>query len=437
MSTHYRALLSELLKFKSISTDAEFAGEVAATAERLSKIFTEKGFTAEVISGYGHPLVVARAVVNPDLETCLVYGHYDVQPAALEDGWQSDPFELTERDGRLFGRGVVDNKGQFLMHVATVFDLIAEKKLRYNIAFLLEGDEETGSGDISRFLREHKDLLKADFVLISDGEYAPGEPTIETSFRGTGNMELTIRTADADLHSGLFGGTVPNAALELSRVLAELTGAENTVLVPGFYKGAEVTEAAKEHTKKLSFSAEQYKKLAGVKEIFAESGENTYIQLGLRPCLEISGIATGYMGEGYRNSVPSEARAKINLRFGPDQDPEKVIEMLRIYIAQLIPSYATWELTLAQASKGVLMDSTEPAVQRAASVLEKVHGKPVLYKYCGATIPIVTDFQEILHMPPVTVPLCNDDCRMHAVDENLSLDYLENGLAFSRAFLGE
>ncbi len=436
MSTRYRELLTTLLAYKSISTDAEFADQITATAEHLKNVFAEQGFTAQIVQGYGNPLVVARFTVDPALETCLVYGHYDVQPAKFEDGWNSEPFELHEQGGRLFGRGVVDNKGQFLMHVATVFDLIAEKKLRYNVVFLIEGDEETGSGDVGKFLRENKDLLKADFALISDGEYAPGEPTVEIGFRGTGNAELHIKTGETDLHSGLFGGTVPNAALELSRIIASLTDEQNKVLVPGYYDGAEITDAGRAHTEALPFSEKQYMELAGVQTLFAESGENMYAQLGLRPCLEVSGIATGYSGVGFRNSVPAEAMAKINLRFGPDQNPDRVIESLRMYIASIVPEYVTWEFTPVQASKGVLMATEEPAVQRAVDVLAHVHGKTVLYKYCGATIPIVTDFKDVLGLVPVTIPLCNDDCRMHAANENLSLDYLEKGLAFSREFLG-
>jgi len=437
MTERYKSLLTELLSYKSISTDPEYVGQIAATAARLSERFKEQGFKTQIFEGYGNPLVVARYETDPALETCLIYGHYDVQPALVEDGWSSDPFTLTEREGRLYGRGVVDNKGQFLMHVATVFDLIAEKALRYNVLFLLEGDEETGSGGVDRFLREQAEVLKADFALISDGEYAPGEPTIEIGFRGTGNVELTLRTGETDLHSGLFGGTVPNAALELSRVLAKLVDEQNRILAPGYYEGAEITDEGRANTAALPFSEEQYKKLAGVSKLFAESGENTYAQLGLRPCLEVSGLVSGYTGEGFRNSVPAEAKAKINLRFGPNQEPVAAIESLREYIASVMPEYVTWELESVQASKGVEIATDHAAVKRAVEVLGNVHGKQVLFKYCGATIPIVTDFQELLGVAPVTVPLCNDDCKMHAANENLSMEYLEKGLSFSREFLGK
>jgi acetylornithine deacetylase/succinyl-diaminopimelate desuccinylase-like protein len=218
----YLELTREIMKFKSVSTDVAFKDDVRATAEFLVKMFADKGFEVESYDGYGNPIVLATLKVDPAFETVLVYGHYDVQPAEMSDGWESEPFDFVERDGRFYGRGAIDNKGQFMVHVATVFELMEKGELKYNVKFIIEGDEETGSGDLVGFVEKYKDLLKADALMLSDGELYKNKPTIELSFRGVVNFKIIAKTSHTDLHSGLYGGYAPSSAHEVIKVLGDL-----------------------------------------------------------------------------------------------------------------------------------------------------------------------------------------------------------------------
>ena len=217
-----------------VSTDPKYKEDIEDTVDWLEDLFEDHSFEEEVFKGYGHPIVYASYEKDPSLETCLVYGHYDVQPAQKSDGWDSDPFELTENDGKYVGRGIVDNKGQVLVHMHSVFELIKEGKLNYNVKFLIEGDEETGGMGIGILLKDKKELFAADCVMISDGEM-PYRPVLTASFRGTFNATVAYKTADNNLHSGLYGGAVPNAAEELSRLIAKMHDEDMVSRVDGFY----------------------------------------------------------------------------------------------------------------------------------------------------------------------------------------------------------
>lgn len=233
----YLSLLEEFVAHRSISTDSTFRGDVEQTAAWLQDLFARHGVTARLLDGYGHPIVFAQAETNPDLPTCLVYGHYDVQPARRSDGWRSDPFVLTEHEDRLVGRGVVDNKGQILIHVWTALTLLGSKELRWNVQFLIEGDEETGAGNVGQALRDLPETDEVDAILISDGDMHY-RPVVTASLRGAFNWGLRVKTASNDVHSGLYGGVVPNAAEELLRVLDTLTSAEYELAIPGLSAAA-------------------------------------------------------------------------------------------------------------------------------------------------------------------------------------------------------
>jgi len=235
----YKKLLSKFVSFKSVSTDRAFQAEIEKAVLWLKKLLEENRFKVKIIRGFGNPIVLASYEVSHNVETCLIYGHYDVQPAAKNEGWRKDPFELFENRGRLYGRGVVDNKGQILIHIFAIANLIRQRRLAYNIKFLIEGNEETGSEGIFRFIKKYKQELASDFILISDGEIVGSYPTIELSFRGTFNLTLTVKTSKTDLHSGIYGGAVSNAAYELSKFLSLLYDRYNRVAIPGFYTGVD------------------------------------------------------------------------------------------------------------------------------------------------------------------------------------------------------
>lgn len=431
--TEYKKLLSDFVKFESVSTDPIFKPKIRETANWLKETFEENGFSVHIIEGYGNPLVVAHYTVHQLLKTCLIYGHYDVQPASKEDGWKSDPFTLRQTSTRLFARGAVDNKGQIAIHMATIFSLIRNKILNYNVTFLIEGDEESGTGDIAGFLKENRKLINSDFVLISDGEITSCYPTLEAGFRGVLNATLTVETSDRELHSGLYGGAVPNAAHELAVLLDKLFDEENyTVSIPGFYDNVpDVSKVQMNETKNLPFSLSNIKNVTGIKNLLLEKGHNFHTQTGFRPTMQVTGLSSGYTGNGFRNSVPHNAIAKLNFRLVPEQNPKEIAKKIDTYIKKISPKHAKVTFKAGESSKGVRLNVINEYSGNVKNIMEKVYKKKVLVKHCGATLPIVTEIDTLLGVPQILAPLANEDCRMHAVDENYAIDHIKKGLELS------
>ncbi|MFZ6021877.1 MAG: M20/M25/M40 family metallo-hydrolase [Patescibacteria group bacterium] len=433
----YLGLLKEAVAYKSISTDAVYQPEVEKMVSFLENLYKTHGFTVTVARGYDNPIIIASYVVSPEAKTVLIYGHYDIQPADISDGWETDPYGLTEKEGRIYGRGAVDNKGQFMIHTATVFDLIEAGKLKYNVKFMIEGNEETGSPHITQFMHDYAETLKSDFALISDGEITAGIPTLETGFRGGFNSTTTVVTSTTDLHSGLFGGAVPMASLVLSEMLGKLF-VNGKVTIPGFYDDVlEIAPEDIENNRRIPFTLEEYKNLSGAKELTSLDGYDFYTQVGLRPAVVITGMQSGYVGEGYRNSVPSKAVAKINFRLVKNQNPEELAKKFAEYMKQLAPSYADVTVEYSDPYDGIKLNTNNEYVEKARGILAEVYGTEPIFKYCGGGLPIVTLIDDIFKIPQVLLPLANEDCRMHAVGENYRVDLIEKGLRFSEAFLGE
>jgi acetylornithine deacetylase/succinyl-diaminopimelate desuccinylase-like protein len=431
----YQSIVEELLRFKSISTDPAYQGEMQATAKWLVALFRQHGFQARMVENYGNPIVVASYVVDKAASTALIYGHYDVQPAVQKEGWESDPFILTKRGDRLYGRGVIDNKGQVGVHIASVFALIANGKLSQNITFMIEGDEETGSPLLGKFVREQTSLLKADYVVVSDGEVVGGQPVLERGYRGCFNGTLTITTSSTDLHSGMYGGAVPSASQEMIRLLDQIVEPDGSILIPTWNDDVPAVDpqAVADHAR-LPFSEEEFQRITGVKQRFTSNGLDFCSQTTLQPSIVVTGIQSGYVGVGYRNSVPAQATAKINFRLAPGQDPQRLLQTLRDYLKEVLPSYVDWTLETDDPSAGIEVSLSEPVIQEAQVILTAIYGQEPLRKFVGGTIPIVSDFAQVLKVPQVLVPLANEDCAMHAANENFRLDHLERGLAFSEAF---
>ena len=438
MMEKYKQLLSQILEFKSVSTDSAYQGEIKKAVEWYKNLFQAQGFTVQVIEGFDNPLVIASYVADPAFETVLVYGHYDVQPASKEEGWQSEPFELDERDGRLFARGVIDNKGQALVHIVNVFEHIKNKTLGFNIKFFLEGNEETGSPNMEKFIRENGGLLKADFVLLSDGEISGDMPNIEVGFRGVFNSTLKIEVGNVDLHSGIYGGAAPNAIHELAKIISRFYTENNKLTAEEMYfESAPITQEVLENNKKIPFSEEDYQKITGKRKYFTENGYDFYTQTGLLPSIEVSGIQAGYTGEGYRNAIPHQALAKINVRLSPTQTPERVFQSLKNFLMNIIPDYVYWDLSFDQKNQGVFLGVDNEHVLRAKSVLEKVWSKSTALKYVGGSLPIITYLKEILGLPVLSIPLVNEDCNMHGANENFDLRYWEKAMEFSKRFFAK
>ena len=382
--------------------------------------------------------MVADYVAEENYETCLIYGHYDVQPAEKSEGWKSEPFRLAERSGRLYGRGVVDNKGQVLIHILTAFKLAKKNRLAYNIRFMIEGNEETGSPRLASFIKDHKTLLKPDFIMISDGEIEGKTPTIELGFRGTFNVTLKVSTSDRELHSGLFGGVAPNAGLELARILSSMYDSDGSLSIKELFESAlPLPKDAVKRNKELKFDLKSFLKLTGGKKAIVSRKYDFYTRLGLLPAVEVTGVKLGYIGEGYRNSIPSVALAKINFRTAPHQEPKRVLNSFKNFLKSVVPKHVDWSLEEGQIHKGSLLKADNSYIRKAEDAMNKAYGHSVQYKYCGATLPIVSDIAEILNVPQVMAPLANEDCRMHAANENFSLWHLGKAFNFSELFLGQ
>lgn len=432
----YINLLTEFVSFKSISTDSAFLPEIAKTVAWLKTQFESHGFTTQILEAEGvNPVVYASLVIDPKKETVLVYGHYDVQPASEADGWASNPFTLTERSGRIYGRGAIDNKGQVAIHMATVFELASQNKLKYNVKFLIEGNEETANPQMGTIMRENKDLLASDHVMVSDGEIVGDTPTIDVSLRGGLNLTLKFKTAKNNLHSGIYGGAVPSAPYELIKFLGLIYDSNNSIAIPGYYDHVDpITPEQTNNNLALKDEARKLLVHAGIKQLLAEPNFDFFTQTGLRPTIQVTGFKSGYIDTGYSNIVPATAEAKINFRIVKSQSSKEVLAKFTEFAKAHIPSYVDYTIEHDGLHEPVKADISTPIFQLAKELLTQSFGKAPIYKNVGGAIPFVGEVQEIFGLDVLQVPLCNDDCNMHGVDENYDLTILERALTFSHAF---
>jgi acetylornithine deacetylase/succinyl-diaminopimelate desuccinylase-like protein len=438
MLDQYKKLLQEAVRLQSVSTSSQYQEQIKQMVAWYKNLFEQNQFSVKVIEGYDNPIILASYAADPSYKTVLIYGHYDVQPASKDEGWDNEPFELAERDGRLIARGAIDNKGQVLAHLVNVFELLKGKNLRYNVKFMIEGNEETGSPHLEGFIQDNQELLKTDFVMISDGEISGGVPNLEVAFRGGFNSALTISVGTQDLHSGLYGSAAPNAIHELSKVVASLHDSENKIAIPGFYDNVlPVTKEILDNNKTIPFSQEEYQRITTRKAMLAQDNYDFYTQTGLLPAIEVSGIQAGYMGQGYRNAIPGQASAKINFRLVKNQKAQAVAELFKKHVRAVLPDYADFEFMMTNPYDGVVLNIDNEYVQKAKSILESVWGRPAILKYNGGGLPIATYFDRILQVPQVLVPFANEDCHMHGANENFDLAYLEKALRFSKTFLSQ
>lgn len=438
MTETYKKIVSDFIAFKSISTDPQFRKDIQTLVKYLQILFTSKDFKVEVIEGYGNPIIIAKYNVSAHAETCLIYGHYDVQPAVFADGWKSEPFVVEERENRLYARGIVDNKGQTLIHMATIFDLIESGNLKYNVTFMLEGDEETGSPYLEKFVNEHKEKLICNFYMISDGTVLGTNPVIEAGFRGGLNTTLRIRTAHSDMHSGMYGGAVPNSAHVLSTFISKLIDEHNQVQIPGFYNDVdEIPEEIIQNNNAVPFSMQELERITGVKKVVKEEQFDYYTQVSLRPTVQVTGMQSGYNGVGYRNSIAAESTVKINFRLVKSQKPEDIKNLYEQFIQENLPDYVSYILEAVDLHEGVKLNLDNTYVQESKKLLEECFGATCYYLFSGGGLPIVTYFDSILQVPGLLLPLGNEDCNMHAVDENFDISILDKGLRFSERFFSK
>jgi len=435
----YKTLLKEFLKFKSISTDPTKVDDLISTSKWLSDLFAKNGFTVSILKGTTcNPVVVASYVTSNDAETVLVYGHYDVQPAEKDDGWFEDPFTLYETNNKFYGRGIVDNKGQVLIHIATVFELINKKQLKYNVKFVIEGNEETSNDDLAGLVAENKDKFACDYIVISDGEIIGNNPVIESSLRGGFNCTLKYITANNNLHSGIYGGAVPSAAHELQKLLSKIYDENNKITIEGFYNNVDQISVSQiANNKKLLPDVKTLYDITGVKTLLTETDTDYFTQIGLRPTLQVTGLKSGYIGEGYANIVPSTAEVKINFRIVMSQKYKDVMGTFEKFVKDNTPSYVTYELNFVHPHDPIKIDISSQKVQETIKLLETAFDKEVLIKPVGGAIPVVSDFKRILGIDSMLISLGNDDCNMHGVNENYNVDLIHKGLIFSKMFFSK
>ena len=433
---NYLNLAEVAIGFKSISTDPAYKPEIEKTVVWFKNLFDQNGFRVSVWSTKtSNPVILASYALNPKAETVMVYGHYDVQPATKEDGWKSDPFRLHNDGKRLYGRGVIDNKGQVLIHISTIIDLIKTGKLKYNVKFLLEGNEETSNPDLAGLMKLHKTDLACDLFMISDGELTNNKPTIEVSLRGGFNCTLVYQTGKNNLHSGIYGGAVPNAAHELVKFLSGLHDQHGQVTYPEFYVDADtISNQELVNNRNLDSNETTTAKLAGVARLLKKPNTDFYTQTGLIPTIQITGIKTGYIGEGYANIVTAIAEARLNFRIVTSQNPEKVFADFEKYVKNLTPKYVSYQLIIHGEHKPIKINTNSPNMIEAEKILARVYKTKPVKKYVGGALPIVAEVKEILGVDSLLIPLVNEDCNMHGANENFDLKFVHKALEFSREF---
>jgi len=431
----------DFLRIPRISTTPAHAADMSRCAEWVGDRLREAGATAvEIIETEGHPIVVGERRADPGAPTLLVYGHYDVQPTEPDDLWTSPPFEPTERDGRVYARGAVDDKGQVHMHLKALETRLgsgAETPL--NLKFVIEGEEEVGSAHLGGFLREHTDRLACDAVLISDTSmFAADLPCITTGLRGIVYTQIDVRGPDHDLHSGSYGGAIVNPANVLAGILARLKDDAGRATVPGFYEPVRaITDAEKADLARLPMDDEAVRADVGAPELGGEEGFSTLERLWFRPTLDVNGLLSGFTGQGSKTVLPSKAMAKVSMRLVPDQDPVAVGDAFECYVRDLAPAGVTVDVRRFHDGAPWVADPSHPVFEAARVSLEAGFGTPPAMIREGGSIPIVPMFEQLFDAPVLLVGFALPGCNAHAPDEWIDLGVYRRGIAALASLYGE
>jgi acetylornithine deacetylase/succinyl-diaminopimelate desuccinylase-like protein len=433
--------LKSLLRIPSISTLPEHAGDVRRVADILAAEMERVGLEhVRVIETGGHPLVYGDWLHAAGKPTCLSYGHYDVQPPDPLDEWISPPFEPTERNGNLYARGAVDDKGQMYMHLKAFESLMQAGggKLPINLRVILEGEEEVGGEGIAQFVREHPEQLKADFALVSDTEmFAPGLPTLCVGLRGMVYTELEATGAKSDLHSGIYGGAAPNPFVALAQVIAALKDGDGQILIPGFYdKVAAPTADELKAWKRLPFEEEEYReKEVGSRELIGEPGLSVQERTWIRPSMDVHGMPGGFIGAGAKTVIPAKATAKISFRLVPDMNPQEAFAQYKSFVESLQPRGITLKTRLIHSGDPIVVSTDNSYIQAATRAMHQVFGKETVFIRSGGSIPIVGDFERHLKIPTVMMGFGLPDDNLHAPNEKFHIPNFYRGIESIILFL--
>ena len=433
--------MKQYLAIPSISALPEHKGDVRKAAEWTAEEFTRIGLqNARLEETPGHPVVYGEWLGAPGAPTILFYGHYDVQPVDPLHLWTSPPFEATIRDGEIYARGSADDKGQIFMHFKAVeAHLKQHGNLPVNMKFLIEGEEEVGSANLDNFIKGHKELLKADVVVISDSPmFDRGIPSICYGLRGLTYFQIDLRGSKSDLHSGSFGGAVANPAMVLAQVLTQMKDKSGKIKIDGFYDDVvELRPEERAEWEKLPFNEKKYKAELGAPKLFGETGYTTLERTWARPTFEVNGLLSGFTGEGAKTVLPAVAMAKVSMRLVPDQHPDKIAQLFEAYIKKVAPSTVELKVTRMHGGKPWITEYSNPYVQAAGRAIEQGFGRTPVFCREGGSIPVVSTFQEELGIPAVLFGVGLPDENAHAPNERLDLTNFHNGIVASAVLYQE
>jgi len=423
--------LLDLLRIPSISAKTENKADMITCAEAVKQRLLEAGADkVEIYPTAGHPIIFAEKIIDPSKPTVLVYGHYDVQPAEPLELWHSGPFDPVIKDGKIFARGSCDDKGQVYMHIKALEILVRTNTLNNNIKFCIEGEEEIGSPNLGKFVATHKELLKADCVLISDSSMISLDtPSIDIGVRGLSYIEIEITGPNRDLHSGVYGGAVANPITILAKMIASCHDENNHITIPGFYD--DVIVASAEERKLMAaapFDEKEYEQDLGVKELWGEKGFSTNERTGIRPTIELNGIWGGYQGEGAKTVLPSKASAKISARLVPNQSSEKITTLLLNYFKKIAPPYVTVSSFEHHGGEPYMTPVDSKAYKAAAAAIKDTFGKEAIPVRGGGSIPICALFEKELGIKIVFMGFGLDSDNLHSPNEKFNLENFYKGI---------
>ena len=423
--------LVDLLRIPSISAKSEHQTDMNVCAEEVRQRLQEAGLdNTMVYATDGYPVVYGEKIIDPSKPTVLVYGHYDVQPPDPLELWHSGPFDPVIKDGKIFARGSADDKGQFYMHVKAIEMLIQTNTLTNNVKFLIEGEEEVGSPNLGKFVSTHKDLLKADVILISDTSMISMEnPSIDIGVRGLAYIQVEVTAANRDLHSGVYGGAVANPITTLAKMIASSHDENNHITIPGFYD--DVVESTPEERKLMAeapFNEQEYKQDLGLKELWGETGYSTNERTGIRPTLELNGIWGGYTGEGSKTVLPSKAFAKISARLVPNQSSKKITELLLNHFKKIAPPSVNVETYELHGGEPYMTPIDSKAYKAASKAIEATFGKKPVPVRGGGSIPICSILEKELGIKIVFMGFGLDSDNLHSPNEKFDLANFYKGI---------
>lgn len=423
--------LFTILRIPSVSAKQEHKADMYRCAETIADLLLEAGADeAGVCDTAGHPVVFGQKIIDPSLSTVLVYGHYDVQPPEPLEKWNSDPFEPVVHDGAIWGRGANDDKGQLFMHIKAFEYLLRSGRLRHNVKFLFEGEEEIGSPSLPAWIRAHKKLLKADVCLVSDTTMISDKvPSINCGMRGLSYLEVKVTGPNKDLHSGHYGGAVANPIQVLCEMISGLIDSDGRVTVPGFYDDVvELSRAERRMLARAPFNMQEYKDFLGVRALRGEKGYTPLERTGIRPCLDVCGIYGGYTGEGAKTVLPSEARAKISMRLVPNQRSADITRRFARYFKSLAPRCVSVEVKECEGGDGFLIPISSSAYKATARAMGEVYGIEPVPSRGGGSIAVLAEVQKILGIDPLLMGFGLERDTIHSPNESFLLSQFFRGM---------